>query len=180
MVKAKNLNRANTALLICDMLNDFVKKGAPLEVPAARDIIPGIKREILSARKSGIPVIYCCDAHRKNDPEFSLWPQHAVEGTEGACIVKELTPGKDDFLVTKKRYSCFYKTSLQKVLKQFGTTHLIITGVVTNICVLYTVYDAYMRSYTVTIPENCVTALTKKEHVYALQQMKRIFNAKIR
>ncbi|MBM4055433.1 MAG: cysteine hydrolase [Planctomycetes bacterium] len=170
-------NSAITALIICDMLNDFVQKGAPLEVPAARDIIPALRREILSARKSGIPVIYCCDAHKKNDPEFSLWPEHAVKGTEGSHIVKQLEPGKEDYIVPKTSYSCFYKTSLQKLLKQLGATHLIITGVVTNICVLYTVAEAYMRGYTVTVPENCVAALTQKDHKHALQEMKRIFNA---
>lgn len=180
MVKIAHRNDANTALLICDMLNDFIKNGAPLEVPAARDIIPAIKKEIHSARKSGIPVIYCCDTHKNNDPEFSLWPSHAVKGTEGAHIVKELEPEKGDYIISKSTYSCFYKTSLQKLLKQLGATHLIITGVVTNICVLYTVSEAYARGYTVTIPENCVAALTQKDHKYALQQMKRIFSAKIR
>ncbi|MCF6148882.1 MAG: cysteine hydrolase [Candidatus Kuenenia sp.] len=179
MIKKAKRNDVNTALLICDMLNDFVKKEAPLEVPAARDIVPGIKKQIQLARKSCIPVIYCCDAHKSNDPEFSLWPRHAVKGTEGACIVKQLEPEKDDYIVHKTNYSCFYKTSLQTLLKQLGTTHLILTGVVTNICILYTVAEAYMRGYTTTIPGDCVAALTQKDHKYALQQMKRVFNAKI-
>ena len=71
------------ALLIIDMLNDFVFEGAPLEVPETRKIIPVIKKEIKEAKTKGIPVIYICDAHDKNDKEFSKfgWPAHAVKGT---------------------------------------------------------------------------------------------------
>ncbi|MDE2217599.1 MAG: cysteine hydrolase, partial [Planctomycetota bacterium] len=91
----------------------------------------------------------------------------------------QLKPHKNDYEVAKTSYSCFYKTSLDKLLKKLGITHLIITGVVTNICVLYTAADAYMRGYRITIPQNCVAALTRVEHQFALQQMKRLFCAEI-
>ncbi len=167
------------AILVTDMLNDFINKGATLEVPAARTIIPHIKKEIEKARKKRMPVIYCCDAHGGNDPEFKLWPHHAVEGTAGAEVIKELKPRKDDYRVPKTSYSCFYGTSLDALLKKLGVTRLVITGVVTNICVLYTTAEAYMRGYQVTIPKNCVAALTKSEHQFALKQMKRVFHAEI-
>ncbi len=167
-------------LIIADMLNDFVREGAPLEVPAARTIVDNIKREIKKARKKQIPVIYCCDAHKEEDPEFRLWPRHAVKGTEGANIIQQLKPQKEDHVIEKTSYSCFYKTSLDKVLKQLGRSHLIITGVVTNICVLYTVAEAYMRGYAITVPQDCIAALTKKEHQFALRQMKRVFHAEIK
>lgn len=168
------------ALIIADMLNDFVYEGAPLEVPSARVIINNIRREIQKARKKQIPIIYCCDAHKKEDPEFELWPSHAVKGTEGSRVIEQLKPQKEDYVIEKASYSCFYKTSLDKLLKQLNRTHLIITGVVTNICILYTAAEAYMRGYKVIIPQNCVAALTQKEHQFALQQMKRVLHAEIR
>lgn len=168
------------ALLVADMLNDFVNEGASLEVPAARMIIDHIKKEIKTARKKRIPVIYCCDAHKDKDPEFMIWPRHAVKGTEGAEVIKQLKPNKEDYIVAKTSYSCFYKTSLDKLLKRLGITHLIITGIVTNICVLYTAVDAYMRGYRIIIPQNCVAALAENEHQFALQQMKQLFHAEIR
>ena len=179
MKKTKKSETEAYALLITDMLNDFVNKGATLEVPMARTIIHNIKKEINKARKRHIPIIYCCDAHKDNDPEFKLWPGHAVKGTAGAAVIKQLEPYKEDYMVTKPSYSCFYKTTLDKLLKKLGITHLIITGVVTNICILYTTAEAYMRGYKVTIPKNCVAALTKNEHRFALQQMQHVFHAEI-
>lgn len=179
MKNVKQSDNEKYALLIADMLNDFVNEGASLEVPTARAIIGNIREEIRKARKKHIPIIYCCDAHKDKDPEFRVWPRHAVKGTKGAQVIKQLKPRKEDYVVEKTSYSCFYKTSLDKLLKRLGKTHLIITGVVTNICVLYTAADAYMRGYKVTVPLNCVAALTQKEHQFALQQMKQILNAEI-
>ena len=179
MKKTKKSETEAYALLITDMLNDFVNKGATLEVPTARAIIQHIREEIDKARKKQIPIIYCCDAHKDNDPEFKLWPRHAVKGTAGADVIKQLEPQKEDYVISKTYYSCFYKTTLDKLLKKLGTTHLILTGVVTNICILYTTAEAYMRGYKVTIPKNCVAALTKNEHQFALQQMQRVFHAEI-
>ena len=124
------------------MLNDFVNKGATLEVPMARTIIRNIKKEINKARKRHIPIIYCCDAHRENDPEFKLWPGHAVKGTEGAAVIKQLEPHKEDYKVKKTNYSCFYKTTLDKLLKKIRDDPPDTTGVVTNICILYTTAEA--------------------------------------
>jgi len=179
MKKTKKSETEAYALLITDMLNDFVNEGATLEVPAARAIIQPMRKEINKARKARIPIIYCCDAHKENDPEFKLWPRHAVKGTEGAAVIKQLKPHKEDYVISKTSYSCFYKTSLGKLLKKLGITHLILTGVVTNICILYTTAEAYMRGYKVTIPKNCVAALTKNEHRFALQQMQHVFHAEI-
>ncbi len=179
MKKVKHHNKAQRALLVCDMLNDFVKDGAALEVPRARTIIGNIKGELKKARKNHNPIIYCCDAHKDMDTEFKLWPRHAVKGTDGAQVIKQLRPQKQDYVIDKTSYSCFYNTPLDKLLKKLGITHLIITGVVTNICILYTVADAYMRGYKIEIPEKCVTALTQREHQFALQQMRRIFQADI-
>jgi nicotinamidase/pyrazinamidase len=174
-----NKSKEASALIIADMLNDFVNEGASLEVPKARTIINNIKKEIKKARKKKIPIIYCCDAHKENDPEFQLWPKHSVRKTEGAKVIKQLEPQKEDYIIEKTSYACFYKTSLDRLLKKLGRNHVILTGVVTNICVLYTAAEAYMRGYKITIPEDCVAALTQREHQFALQQMKRIFHAEI-
>ncbi len=179
MKNPKRVNNEKHALIVCDMLNDFVLEGAPLEVTRARAIVSNIKREINKSRKKHIPVIYCCDGHHPADPEFSLWPKHAVKGTEGAQVIDELKPHKNDHMITKPSYSCFYKTTLDKLLKQLGITHVVLTGVATNICILYTVAEASMRGYKVIVPENCVAALSQRDHQFALQQMKRVFQVKI-
>jgi nicotinamidase/pyrazinamidase len=165
---------SNKALLIIDMLRDFLLPGAPLEVPAARAIIPNIKKRVEEAHKLNIPVIYLCDRHKPDDVEFDVWPPHAVENTNGAQIVDELKPKKQDYIVPKISYSAFYKTELEKLLKKLNIDELIITGVVTNICVLYTAMDALSRGYKVEVPEDSVAALDQEDHKFAMRQIKEV------
>src|SRR5512144_2429406 len=128
------------ALLVLDLLNDFVLPGAPLEVPDTRKIIPVVKKEIERAHAAGMPVIYICDAHAPDDEEFLKfgWPAHAVKGTTGARVVDELKPAKDDIVIYKTKYTGFYGTNLDETLKRLGIDTLRLTGTVTHICVLFT------------------------------------------
>ena len=169
----------NKVLLIIDMLNDFVKKGAPLYVPNIESIIDPIKREIEYARTNDIKIIYICDAHGKEDREFTLYPPHAIKNTKGSEIIKALKPGKDDIIIKKKTFSGFYNTSLDDVLKKLKITELIITGCVVNICVLFTVADAVLRGYKVNVIRDAVIGLNKKDYDFSLKQMKNILKVNI-
>lgn len=162
------------ALIIIDMLNDFVEKGAPLEVPDARDIVPNILKRIEAGRRIHIPTIYVCDRHRKNDPEFKVWPPHAVDGTRGCEVVEALKPTTSDTVIFKTTYSSFFGTDLEGHLKKLKIKKLILTGVCTEICVLYTAADAYMRGYSVEVPQDCVAGLTEEDHRFALKQMTKV------
>ncbi len=172
---------AKEALLIIDMLNDFVLEGAPLEVPETRKIIPVIKNEIEKARKEGKPVIYICDSHEPDDKEFRKfgWPRHAVKGTEGAKVVKEIEPSKDDIIIEKTTYSGFYNTTLDETLKRLGIDSLRLTGCVTHICVMFTASDAVLRDYSVTVVKDGVAGLTEEDHQAALRIMKNVMGVKI-
>ncbi|NOY86620.1 MAG: cysteine hydrolase [Deltaproteobacteria bacterium] len=167
------------ALLVIDMLNDFLLPGAPLEVPAGRNIIPCILEEIKAAREGGVPVIYLCDNHAPDDPEFVKWPAHCVSGTKGAEVVDELSPEEGDIVVPKTRYSGFFKTDLDGILKNLDVSELTLTGILTNICVLFTSCDAFMRGFNLRIPEQCVAALTVEEHTFALDQVGKLMDAEI-
>jgi nicotinamidase-related amidase len=168
-------------LLIIDMLNDFVLEGAPLEVPETRKVIPAIKKEIENARAKGSSVIYVCDAHEKDDKEFSKfgWPAHAVKGTKGAEIVDELKPEDGDITIEKTTYSGFYDTKLDGALKNFGVNSLRLTGCVTHICVMFTASDAVLRDYKVAVVENGVAGLSKDDHDAALRIMKNVMGVKM-
>ncbi|HCC68724.1 MAG TPA: nicotinamidase, partial [Nitrospiraceae bacterium] len=158
------------------MLNDFVLKGAPLEVPETRKVISDIKREIEKARAEGKPVIYICDAHSPDDKEFSKfgWPPHAVKGTRGAEVVDGLKPAPDDIVIEKTTYSGFYNTKLDETLKSLGIVCLRLTGCVTHICVMFTASDAVLRDYKVAVVENAVAGLAKEDHDAALRIMKNV------
>lgn len=169
------------ALLIIDMLNDFVLPGAPLEVPATRTILPALQTRLAAARTRGIPVIYVCDAHRPDDPEFTRmgWPPHAVKGTRGAEVVAELAPLDTDPVVEKFSYSGFHHTGLEGILQALGVEHLVLTGCVTNICILYIAYEAVVRGYQVTVPAACVAPLDPADGDFALRQMEQVLGVMV-
>ena len=168
------------ALLIIDMLNDFILPGSPLEIPAARNIIASIKSVLNKARRKGIPIIYLCDQHQADDPEFQVWPPHAVKGTEGAEVVSELKPQPGDHIIVKTSYSGFFETKLESLLRRLGVDELILTGVVTNICILYTGAEAYMRGYRVSVSEEQVAALDEENHRFALRQLREVLKTRVR
>lgn len=169
------------ALVVIDMLNDFVLEGAPLEVPETRRVIPVIKKEIENARNTGSPVIYVCDAHAKDDREFTKfgWPAHAVDGTKGAEVVGELKPEQNDIVLKKTTYSSFYKTKLDEVLKGLGVDSIRLTGCVTHICIMFAASDAVLRDYHVTVVEEGVAGLSREDHDAALRIMKNVLGVTI-
>lgn len=169
------------ALLIIDMLNDFVRPGAPLEVPATRAILAALRLRLDNARARGVPVIYICDAHRPDDPEFARmgWPPHAVKGSKGAEVVTELAPLETDPVVEKTSYSGFHHTGLDGILQSLGVESLVLTGCVTNICILYIAYEAVIRGYRVTVPAGCVAPLDPADGEFALRQMEQVLGVTV-
>ncbi len=169
----------NSALLVIDMLNDFVREGRSLEVPAARQIIPAIQEAIEAARRGGAKVIYVCDHHIIDDPEFKAWPRHAVIGTEGSEVVEELAPEEGDIIVGKRYLLPFYNNDLDGYLRENDIKRVVLSGVLTDICIYHAAADASVRGYNVTVLQDCVAALSEEDHNFALRQMERLFKANI-
>jgi len=167
------------ALLIIDMLNDFVKEGGTLLVPAAAACIPNIQRRREEAKSKGEPVIYVCDTHHPQDAEFKRWPRHALEGTWGAQVVDELKPAVDDYVVPKRRFSGFFETSLDLLLRELGVNTIALTGTVTNICVYATALHGRMLGYDLIVYQDCVAGLTADENNFALRQMRDLLGAEM-
>lgn len=169
------------ALLVIDMLNDFVLPGAPLEVPETRTIIPTIRREIDRARAAGEPILFVCDSHAPDDKEFRKfgWPVHAVKGTKGAEVISELKPAPRDVVILKDTYSGFYDTRLGEALDILNVDSLRLTGCVTHICVMFTASEAVLRDYAVTVVEDGVAGITREDHDAALRIMKNVLGVKI-
>src|SRR5574344_642727 len=98
----------NVAVLVVDMLNDFVT-GA-LGCDRARAIVPAVANLLEAAREKGVPVIYCNDSHLKDiDHELKHWGNHAIRGTKGAEIIPELKAMPEDYIILKRRYSGFFQ-----------------------------------------------------------------------
>ncbi len=112
-------------------------------------------------RSKGIPVIYACQAHRRDGSDAGLmaviWPgvregRALVKGTEGVEVYEEIKPLEGDVVIEKRRYSAFYNTDLELVLKNRGVDTLIIVGAATNIGCESTARDATNRDYKVIFP----------------------------
>lgn len=172
----------NKAVIVLDMLNDFVTGG--LKCERAMHIIPNLKKLMAEARKHNVPVIYSNDAHLPVDEEVvERWGKHAIKGTKEAEVIPELKPQKTDYVVEKRTYSGFHETGLDMLLRSLyhgeGVKTVILTGLHTNICVRHTAADAFFRGYKIIVAMDGVEAFTQKDHEQGLEYLKNIYNAKI-
>jgi nicotinamidase/pyrazinamidase len=168
------------ALVVVDMIEDFVREGGALYCgPTMAKIVPVIQRELARARVAGDPVVYLTDNHLPNDAEFAMFPPHALVGTKGAEIVPELAPGKGDVVIPKRRYSGFFGTDLDITLRERGVDTLRLVGDCTNICVLYTAADARNLGYAVEVVQDGVTSFDEEAHRDALRELEKTLGAKI-
>lgn len=94
------------------------------------------------------------------------------DGVPGKAVVELLQPGLEDYFVLKPKHSGFFATTLDILLKYLGVRTVVLAGFATNICVLFTANDAYMRDYRLFIPGDCVAANTEEANRYALEQMR--------
>jgi nicotinamidase/pyrazinamidase len=170
----------NRALVVIDMIEDFVREGGALYCgPSMARILPVIQREIASAHDASEPVVYLTDNHLPGDAEFAMFPPHAIAGTKGAAIVPELAPRPDDVVIPKRRYSGFFGTDLDITLRERHVDTLRLVGDCTNICVLYTAADARNLGYAVEVVEAGVTSFDEEAHRDALRELEKTLGAKI-
>jgi len=172
----------NMAVVVIDMLNDFVT--GKLEVKRTKRIIPNLQRLVEAARENGVPVVYSNDAHYPQDVEVARkWGNHAIKGTEGAEVIPELEPAKEDYVVEKRTYSGFFETGLDSLLRSLhrgeGVKTVVLGGLHTHMCVRHTAADAFFRGYGIIVAEDGVEAFTRKDHEEGLKYLENVYNAKI-
>jgi len=166
------LPREGTVIMVVDMQNDFVEKDGPLYVGnSVWKIIPNIQSVLAKAREKKVPLVYTQDWHRKDDQEFRVWPAHCVEGTTGAEIIQPLKPAGGDFVVRKRSYDPWFETELEGLLKRLKTKTIVVTGTVSNICVLHAVAGATLRGYESVVPMDCTAALNDVDEEFAFNQI---------
>jgi nicotinamidase-related amidase len=158
------IDSRKTALLVFDMINDFIKPGFPRENPAVREVLlPKLKRLIEHCRSKGIPIIYVVHTHRKNGSDMGviadLIPgvregKSFVRGSEGVEVCYEIKPQEHDILVEKHRYSAFRGSDLDVILRGMKLDTVIVTGHSTNIGGETTARDAVDLDYKVIFPSD--------------------------
>jgi len=171
---------AKVALIVADMLRDFMEPGGSLYLgDEARGIIPFVASKIEETRAVGGVVIYVCDAHAPDDKEFQLFAPHAVKGSRGAEIIPEFKVLPGDYRVEKTSYSCFHNTEMDAVLKKEQVERVEIVGVCTSICVMETVKELFDRSIPRLVYREGVADFDPEGHAFALKYMRRILGAEI-
>jgi len=164
------------AILVVDMLNDFVT--GSIGCDRAREIVPATARLLDAAREKGVPVIFCNDAHRPGiDRELQIWGDHALVGTPGAEVIPELNLCEKDYVVPKRRYSGFFQTDLDILLKELGVQTVIICGLHTHMCCRHTSADAYCLGYDVVVAKEATNAFTEEDYLSGLAYLKTCYGA---
>jgi nicotinamidase-related amidase len=156
--QVREIDPSKTALIVVDMENDFVAEGAPMRAKMVPIVVPALKRALSHARTTGMRVIFTTHAHRRDGCDMgmygTLWPpigQRAglVDGEKGIEIYDELKPLDSEIVIKKHRYSAFYGTDLDIILRGTGTRTVIVTGVTTENCCHATARDALFHDYEV-------------------------------
>lgn len=164
------------AILVVDMLNDFVT-GA-LTCDRAKAIVPATAQLLDAARAANVPVIFCNDAHLPGiDRELALWGDHAIVGTPGAQVIPELNVSEKDYIVPKRRYSGFFQTDLDILLKELGVKTVVMTGLHAHMCVRHTSADAYCLGYDVVVAKEATDSFTEEDYANGLAYLKTCYGA---
>ena len=167
------LDPAQTAVIVVDMQNAFASKGGYLDlygvdISGAPAVIQQINRVLAASRPAGIRVVFLqmgwehdlCDAGSPNSPNWhkaralrlmrqrpELQGKLMIKGTWDYALVDDLKPQPQDLVVHKPRYSGFYSTNLDMLLRERGIRNLVFTGIATNVCVESTLRDAFFLEY---------------------------------
>ncbi|AZO93493.1 isochorismatase family cysteine hydrolase [Halocella sp. SP3-1] len=174
---------AKTALIIIDMIKDFVHPAGKVFYPENRGIIQPIKRLLDTARREGLLRIFIADSHRENkmDLELELVRDHCREETGGDKVIKELNfDPKEEYLLKKRRYSAFFGTDLDLTLREHGIKNTILVGTKTNNCIRATVHDAYYLAYRVIVPRECVATNDQNSHQVHLKEIDKYFGGGVK
>src|SRR5690348_9918981 len=175
------LPKSETALLVLDMFSDFAFPDGRTVLGAARRILPNVVRLRARARAGRAAVVYVNDNLGPWRSDFrSLLARCAAPDAPGADIARALAPAENEIVVLKPRHSGFYATPLGALLEQAEVRRVVLAGLSTEQCILFTANDAYLRHLEIAVPSDCVAAASRAEHRLALTYLSSVLGADVR
>jgi nicotinamidase-related amidase len=169
----------NTALLVVDMMNNYQHLDAEHLIPNVEKIIDPLAELVQRARDADdIDLVYVNDNYGDFTADFSDIVRSACHG-ERPDLVDPIVPTQHSRALTKVRHSAFYASPVAYLLGRLGTERLILTGQVTEQCILYTALDAYVRHFSVVVPTDAVAGIDAELGDAALTMMKRNMGAEL-
>ena len=158
-----------TALLVVDMVNDYVEPEGAMPMPGARPVIEANRRLADAARKAGVRIVWIRPGHLDaDDALFRKRIVHALEGTWGAELHADLGVREAERVMRKRRYSAFFATDLDLWLREHDIGRVVLTGVALNICVRATVHDAFFLDYDVWVVRDACQGTSEREEESSL------------
>ncbi len=160
------------ALLVVDMQNFFLDPVSPTYTCGGPVVLPNIQRLLTAFRGAGRPVIFTQHVHHPNLSDAGImgwwWEGMCLEGSPESAITPELAPQPGEKVVPKHRYSAFYNTDLETVLRCLRVEDVVICGIMTNMCCESTARDAYYRDYRVFFPADATGSICEEMHLGTL------------
>lgn len=170
---------SDTAVLVVDMMNTYQHPDAEDLIPNAGRIVDPLADLVRRARASDdVDLVYVNDNYGDFSAEFSDIVRSALDGAR-PDLVKPIVPPEGSRVLTKVRHSAFYSTALDYLLNRLETKRLIITGQVTEQCILYSALDAYVRHFPVVIATDAVAHIDPELGEAALKMMERNMSAEL-
>jgi len=166
------LNLDKSALLVIDMQRFFLDQTSPTFTCGGVAILPTLKRLIAAFRKADRPVIYTRHVHHPNRLDAGImgwwWEGMCLEGSPESEVQADITPLSNEKVILKHRYSTFYNTDLETVLRCLRIEDLVISGIMTNMCCESTARDAYYRDYRVFFLADGTGTVNEEMHLASL------------
>jgi nicotinamidase-related amidase len=166
-----------TVLVIVDMQNEFLREGGSRYVgPHSKETVRSVLNLLERARAAGVRVIFIQSTRYQDSPEHKVFgvKSHLIEGSWGHKIIEELEPKEGETVIKKFSHDPFNNTPFEELLSQMAsdptTLHVVVTGVMTNICVYHTVTGLSVRNYRVYVPVDCCCSTDAASHEWALRQ----------
>ncbi len=166
------LDPAKAALLVVDMQRFFLDAASPTFTCSGAAILPSVARTIEAFRSRGRPIIYTRHVHHPEKLDAGImqwwWQGMCLEGSPESDVHPDIAPRAEDKVVLKHRYSAFYDTDLETVLRCLGIGDIVVCGVMTNLCCESTARDAYYRDYRVFFLADATGTVSEHMHVASL------------
>jgi ureidoacrylate peracid hydrolase len=167
-----HLKPEKTALLVVDMQYFFLDPASPTYTCGGQAIIPNIQKAIRAFRQAGRPVIYSRHVHHPDGLDAGImgwwWEGMCLEGSPESEIHRDIAPIGNEKVINKHRYSAFYNTDLETILRTLKVEDLVMTGIMTNMCCESTTRDAYFRDYRVFFTADGTGSVTEEMHLASL------------
>jgi nicotinamidase-related amidase len=158
------------ALVVIDMINTYEHEDVDALRPSVERVLPVLRRLIAEARDAGAPVIYVNDNFGRWRSDQHQLVEDALAG-EHAALVEPIVPAEDAMFVVKARHSIFYDTPFAYLLRGEEIEEIVLTGQVTEQCILYSALDAHIRHIPASVPRDAVAHIDADLAGAALRMM---------